>query len=191
MTRHRSFLAIGFVVVAVVIAAFVSQTWLGSLIAARMPWAERSFPEVSMVGLDERQQAVIEVLRTEFEANPAGTKYSEGVKEPWCADFVSWVMREAGAPLSNPHSGSWRIPGVYTLTDYFKSTGQFRAPGYQPKPGDVVLYSPDWRLGQHTNFVVAVSDGEITTVGGNEGGVNRGEVALDDPEIVGFGVLAR
>lgn len=125
----------------------------------------------------------------EFEANAEGTKYSEGVKEPWCADFVSWVLREAGAPLSNPHSGSWRIPGVYTLTDYFEAAGRFRDPGYRPEPGDVVLYSPDWRLGQHTNFVVAVDGDEMTTIGGNEGGISRGEVSLDDSGIVGFGAL--
>ncbi|MBB3036522.1 hypothetical protein [Hoyosella altamirensis] len=77
----------------------------------------RSFPDVEVTELDERQAAVIEVLRTEFAENPPGEKYSEGADEAWCANFVSWVMREAGMPLENPNSGWWRIPGVYTLEE--------------------------------------------------------------------------
>ena len=52
-----------------------------------------------------------------------------GVEEPWCADFVSWIMREAGLPLSNPNSGHWRIPGVYTWQEYYQSQSRFQEVG--------------------------------------------------------------
>lgn len=98
-------------------------------------------------------------------------------------------MRESGSALANPASGSWRIPGVYTPTEYYRDSGRFRGPGYQPRPGDVVLCSPGWRFRQHTNIVVVNDDGELTTIGGNEGGINVGSVKADDRGIVGFGLL--
>lgn len=69
--------------------------------------------------------------------------------EPWCADFVSWVYKEAGHPLKNPNSGSWRIPGTYTLREYYEAQGAFRPAdsGYEPQLGDVAIYedSPGFR----------------------------------------------
>ncbi|GAB4588666.1 hypothetical protein Ntsu_64980 [Nocardia sp. IFM 10818] len=105
-------------------------------------------------------------------AQNSGTKYSEGVDEPWCADFVSWVMREAGRPLANPHSGAWRIPGVYTLEEYYRGEGRFEAwdSGYRPKVGDVVMYTDASPFNQHTNIVIGSDAGTIITVGGNEFG---------------------
>ncbi|WP_306360803.1 CHAP domain-containing protein [Nocardia sp. CC227C] len=130
----------------------------------------RDFPAVEQAGLDDTQKRIVEVLRGEFARQPAGTKYAEGVEEPWCADFVSWVLREAGQPLANPNSGSWRIPGVYTLTEYYQRQGRFESPGYRPRVGDVVLYSETSPFTQHTNFVIAADGDMITTVGGNEFG---------------------
>ncbi|WP_282786350.1 MULTISPECIES: CHAP domain-containing protein [unclassified Nocardia] len=130
----------------------------------------RDFPAVEQAGLDDTQKRIVEVLRGEFARQPAGTEYSEGVEEPWCADFVSWVLREAGRPLTNPNSGSWRIPGVYTLTEYYQQQGRFESPGYRPGVGDVVLYSETSPFSQHTNFVIAADGDMITTVGGNEFG---------------------
>ncbi|WP_067817057.1 CHAP domain-containing protein [Nocardia inohanensis] len=132
----------------------------------------KSFPEVDRGGLDETQGRILDVLAAEFDAQHPGTKYSEGVDEPWCADFVSWVMREAGRPLANPNSGSWRIPGVYTLEDYYRGERRFEAATYRPKTGDVVMYSETSAFQQHTNIVIAAdaATGTITTVGGNEFG---------------------
>jgi hypothetical protein len=50
-------------------------------------------------------------VKVQFERQPPEV-FSEGTAEPWCADFVSWVMYQAGFSLDNPDSGSWRIPGV-------------------------------------------------------------------------------
>lgn len=150
-----------------------------------------SFPSVDSTGLDETQTRIVEVLRREFAAQGTGPKYAEGVDEAWCADFVSWVMREAGRPLANPTSGSWRIPGVYTLTDYYRGESRFEAPGYRAKTGDVVLYAEGSPFNQHTNIVVAAEGDTITTVGGNEFGriaIHRYRPA-DVNGLVGYGRL--
>lgn len=156
------------------------------------PWVSRRevFPSVDTAGMSPAQLRILDVLREEYAANPPGEKYSDGVSEAWCADFVSWVLDHAGEPLANPNSGSWRIPGVGTLQDYYQSVGRFAAPdGYTPQFGDVIMYAPDDRLWrQHTQFVLADSGGELTTVGGNQaGGITVTRTPADDVGIVGFG----
>lgn len=152
----------------------------------------RVFPTVSTVGLDPSRIRIIENLRRAFDENRPGTYYSEGVEEPWCADFVSTVLRDSGLPLRNPNSGTWRIPGVYTLTEYFQKAGRLKpAAAYRPQPGDVVLYTPEHpAMRQHTNFVVAVSGDEVTTIGGNqEGGISAWTYRLPETfGLAGYGI---
>ncbi|GGK47777.1 CHAP domain-containing protein [Nocardia camponoti] len=153
--------------------------------------SDQRFPAIESESLDHQQAALVEVLRREHERPGAGPKYAEGVTEPWCADFVSWTMREAGRPLANPNSGSWRIPGVYTLQEYYQSLGRFTRPdvGYRPRTGDVVLYGPGSPMGQHTNIVLRADGDEITTIGGNE--LGRVRVQTIKPaemvDLVGYG----
>lgn len=160
--------------------------------------ATEAFPAVDTTGLSSLQIRILELLRQEYEAQRPGTFYSEGVVEPWCADFVSWIMREAGAPVSNPNTGYWRIPGVYTLEEYYSGAGRFtpRPEGYVPQVGDVILYDAGSNFGEHSSFVV-ISDGErVVTVGANKRGKDpKGYVTIDtidrfsDPGIIGYGVL--
>ena len=149
------------------------------------------FPAIDRSVLDADQSALVEVLEREFADPGAGPDYAEGVVEPWCADFVSWVMREAGRPLSNPNSGSWRIPGVYTLQEYYESIGRFTpiGAGYQPRTGDVLLYGPASEFGQHTNIVFDAQGDTVTTIGGNElGKVSIHRFRLGDvTDVVGYG----
>ena len=153
---------------------------------------DRTFPDVNTTGLGPARQRIIANLRTEFAANHPGTTFSGGVEEPWCADFVSTVLHESGASLRNPNSGSWRIPGVATLTEYFRAVAALRPATYRPRPGDVVLYAPPHALGQHTNFVVGVDGDTVTTVGGNQ----RDGISVlhfrraDTVGLVGYGVPA-
>ncbi|MFC4375457.1 CHAP domain-containing protein [Nocardia halotolerans] len=153
-------------------------------------WGE-PFPALDSEYLDEQQLALVEVLRQEYDNPGDGPKYAEGVQEAWCADFVSWTMRAAGRPLANPNSGSWRIPGVYTLQEYYQSVGRFTRVdvGYRPRTGDVVLYGPDSPLGQHTNIVLKTDGDAITTIGGNEMGTIRIRtiVIADTADVVGYG----
>ncbi|MGB2718276.1 MAG: CHAP domain-containing protein, partial [Rhodococcus sp. (in: high G+C Gram-positive bacteria)] len=140
---------------AVVVLAVAGVLWLAP--SRYLPWDTEAFPEVNAGELTTDQARVVELLRTEHELQRPGTFYAEGIDEAWCADFVSWIMKEAGLPLSNPNSGSWRIPGVYTLQEYYQEQGRYEAVGdYTPSVGDVVLYDNTSWAGQHTNVIVAV-----------------------------------
>lgn len=159
------------------------------------PWNSASFPDIDTSALSPTQVLIVELLEEQHDAQHPGTFYSEGVREPWCADFVSWVMREAAVPLSNPHSGHWRIPGVYTLQEYYEQVDRFEpaGAGYRPSVGDVVMYHSTLGFGQreHTNIIVSVDGDTATTVGGNEFGKIRVHT-LDwesDGAVVGFGRL--
>ncbi|MCL2316185.1 MAG: CHAP domain-containing protein [Actinomycetia bacterium] len=151
------------------------------------------FPAVDPTGLDASHQALLTVLQQEYWAQPRGTKYSGGIDEPWCADFVSWVLHEAGFVLRNPNSGSWRIPGIFTLQEYFASVDAWHAPdGHVPVFGDVVIYgdaSTIW--GEHTQIVLSADGGDLVTLGGNQpGGITVTSYPLDTPGLglLGFGV---
>lgn len=144
----------------------------GTVVTLDRGTGEAQFPELDMSHKTEVRQRVVNIARQEFKAQSAGTKYSEGAQEAWCANFVSWVMREGGVPLTNPHSGSWRIPGTFTLLDYYRDKGVFHEAGggYAPRPGDVAIYRASPVFGDHTNIVLRYEHGVMTTVGGNENG---------------------
>ena len=131
---------------------------------------ESVFPDIDTVNLSPTRQKIISLAKTEFKAQPAGAKFSQGAEEPWCANFVSYIMKQAGAPLKNPHTGGWRIPGTFTLHDYYEANGRFKPAnfGYQPLPGDVAIYRNSPVFGDHTNIVLKNDNGVLTTVGGNE-----------------------
>ncbi|MEK8071310.1 CHAP domain-containing protein [Rhodococcoides navarretei] len=175
---------------AVVVVVAVGVLWLAP--SRYLPWDTEAFPEVNASELTDGQARVVELLRAEHEQQRPGTFYAEGVDEAWCANFVSWIMKEADMPLSNPHSGSWRIPGVYTLQEYYQEQGRFETVGdYTPSVGDVVLYDNTSWAGQHTNVIVAVDGDEAVTVGGNEAGKIRVHTLhyASDSGVVGFGRL--
>lgn len=190
-TRRRRTVA---VIAAVIAVTAVVAAGVALMLPSRyLPWDTTAFPDVDTSVLSADQARIVELLEAEHRDQRPGTFYAEGVEEPWCADFVSWVMREAGRPLSNPNSGHWRIPGVYTLQEYYQSQGRFEevGGGYVPAVGDVVLYDNSSWVGQHTNFVVAVDGDTVTTVGGNEFGRIRVHTVdwASDSAVVGFGRL--
>ncbi|MEV5652465.1 CHAP domain-containing protein [Nocardia sp. NPDC052254] len=190
--RTRWLLLTSLVVIGVLgTGAVLAMPWwqdrTGAIAGERLP----DFPAIDPAALDGNQSRVLSVLRTEYDHPGDGPKYAQGVDEPWCADFVSWVWSQAGQPLSNPNSGGWRIPGVATLQEYFESTGRFAALGsdYRPRTGDVVIYAAGSPFGQHTNIVLSADDHLLTTIGGNEQGtvrIHRYDPATV-PGIVGFG----
>lgn len=190
-------MAVGIVLISVTAGSFfmfaqptLLPRWLGSHTSLTQ---RPAFPDIDKSSLSSEQMKLISVLKTEYALNPAGTKYSDGITEPWCADFVSWVFKEAGAPLINPHSGGWRIPGTFTLREYYGSVGklQLATAGYSPKTGDIMLYDDPSPFGQHTNIVIKNDHGVITTIGGNEpGGIRIVEhTDRDDAGFIGYGVF--
>ncbi|MGV9859211.1 CHAP domain-containing protein [Gordonia sp. NPDC003425] len=130
--------------------------------------ARPRFPAVDTAGLSPVRARIVAIVHAQYDENAPGTTYSDGVEESWCADFVSTTMRKAGVPFDNPNSGSWRIPGVATLTDYLHASGRWRPPTRTPEPGDIVLYDKPSHFRQHTNIVVARHGDTVTTVGGAE-----------------------
>jgi CHAP domain len=156
------------------------------------------FPNLDVTKLSAKQIRIMEVAGQEYRKNPRSydenvLKYSDENREPWCADFVSWANREAGNEFKNPVSGGWRIPGVFTLKEYYQEQSKWHPyeDGYIPKTGDTVIYSARKSpFGDHTNIVVSL-DGKIaTTVGGNENGqIGILKFKMDEAGIAGFGEL--
>ncbi len=60
---------------------------------------ESAFPDIDTANLSPTRQKIISLAKTEFKAQPAGAKFSQGAEEAWCANFVSWIIHQAGAPL--------------------------------------------------------------------------------------------
>ncbi len=101
-------------------------------------------------------------------------KYSEDNQENWCADFTSWLYKQAGYPLRK--GSAWRVPLVDDQMAIGQKGGKFAwhtASGYTPKPGDLAI-----QKGEHVNIVTKVEGGKITLVGGNQGGTNGFSTSL-------------
>jgi CHAP domain len=185
--RRRGALVVGAVAVVVAITAVI-MCWPDSQLVAPEGTAAQQFPDIDRAGLSTGRSRVLDVLKVQFERQPPGEMFSEGAAEPWCADFVSWVMHRAGVSLRNPNSGSWRIPGVYTMQEYYASVNRLAPASSTPRPGDVMLWGPDSPMGLHANIVIAAVGATVTTVGGNEGGIRirRSEVGAD-LHLLGYG----
>ena len=158
------------------------------------------FPDIDVSAATPVQARLVELARAEYAKRPRSYDetvmvYTAGVREPWCADFISWIMREAGAPLVNPHSGGWRIPGVLTLREYYQDQNRYQPAGeYRPQLGDVAIFvgknTADPFSGQHTSLVLAVDGDTMTTIGGNERGrlrVSTQSIKAGEKGLVGFG----
>jgi CHAP domain len=79
---------------------------------------------------------------------------------PWCAYFVSWAAREAGAPLGDQGQGFGRVDDVWA---WAQRTGKAQpAAAGPPQPGDLIVWD------EHIGIVESVlPDGGIQTVEGN------------------------
>lgn len=112
--------------------------------------------------------------------------FTDGNAEPWCADFVSYVLLRAGRPFSGGASGGWRIPWVPDIEAWFRARGRWFDRSFAaPLPGDVVNFS--WG---HTGIVVAVRGTQLVTVEGNHADAVATRTVADwraDDTIVGFG----
>ena len=152
------------------------------------------FPQIPTDDLSALQQQLISFSRQEYAKHPVSydanvLTYTAGSKEPWCADYISWIYQQVDRPFTNPNSGSWRIPGVYTMQEYFQSEGRYKQAGsYVPQTGDVAIY----HRGQgHVALVLSVQNGTMTTIGGNENGhlrLNTQSYTANPDGLGGFGV---
>jgi hypothetical protein len=100
----------------------------------------------------------------EYRTATAGAENTPG---PWCAYFVSWLAREAGAPIGAGGNGTGYVP---TLQAWGKQENRFVEHGSgRANPGDIVIF--DWGgdgVPDHTGIVERVDpDGRVHTIEGN------------------------
>ena len=108
--------------------------------------------------------------------------------EAWCADFVSWVYREAGHPFSGGVDGGWRLPGVAGMHGWLVANGIWheRGGGDTPQPGDVIVFRDD----DHVGIVEAVEGSTVRSIEGNtSNAVGRRSYSdyNSNPEVRGWG----
>lgn len=144
-------------------------------------------------------QKIIDIARQEFEAGGGRNmeadnsyhKYTLGRNEAWCADFASWVLKEAGTPLSGGWAEDWQLPAVVGVKAWFEENGEWNAAGsgYTPRPGDLAIYlKGSGPYPSHVNIVVAVEGNQVTTIGGNESdGIRERTHDLNASYFTGFG----
>ena len=78
-------------------------------------------------------------------------RYTDGAPyEAWCADFVSYVYKEAGHPFTEAYDG-WDENTADTIQNY-GFTLHTAASGYIPKPGDIAYFD---YIGGHVEIVVS------------------------------------
>jgi peptidoglycan hydrolase-like protein with peptidoglycan-binding domain len=112
---------------------------------------------------------LLDAARGEIGTTESGNNRGEALKYPnhfgrgaeaWCADFVSYVTKQAGGSMNDPYCPS--------VVDQLKADGNWKGKS-NPQPGDLVLF--DWdgdREADHIGIVERVnSDGTIGTIEGN------------------------
>ncbi len=121
------------------------------------------------------------------EWNRPGTEW--GPDTPWCVCYLSWGLSKSG--LSDPP----KYANVDKMWDDFRNStiGTWQEKGETPTPGDLIFF--DWIVNgdsdpQHIGAVLKVEDGSVYTIEGNSAGIIAiRKYALDDPHILGYGIL--
>jgi uncharacterized protein (TIGR02594 family) len=144
-----------------------------------------------MVALAQQELGVSETSGTndsprirDYRSATAGAQNTPG---PWCAYFVSWLARSAGAPVGAGGNGTGYVP---TLEAWGKQEHRWFDHGTQaPQPGDIAIF--DWGgdgTPDHTGIVESVgTDGTIHTIEGNSSDrVQRRSYTASCDDIKGF-----
>lgn len=131
------------------------------------------------------------------DCGPEVNKYTDNTLEYWCADFVSWVYKQAGKPFTGGSSGGWRIAGVKAMRAWFQQNGTYtkNGPGVTPNPGDTYMTAGETHIG----IVEKVENGTVHTISGNTSvenyrngvGVGRGTYKIGSGQISGYGSLKK
>lgn len=99
------------------------------------------------------------------ESNGSYLKFTQGRVEAWCADFVTYVVKETLGSDTPAGFGSAAVSG---LRDWGKANGRYisRSQWSQVKPGDIMIQKENGA--SHTGIVTKVDpDGTIHTIEGN------------------------
>ena len=114
-------------------------------------------------------------------------RYSNGRREPWCANFVAWSFRQAGKQLPGNQRS---LASVQYMEDQMKKAGRFHRG--VPKPGDIIFFknrgNSDRGGGRHVGIVERVANGRVYTIEGNSSNaVRRRSYPLNHWRISGYG----
>jgi hypothetical protein len=129
---------------------------------------------------------------------PGVDDYTDHNPEFWCADFVSWVYKQAGTPFTGGASGGWRIPAAVGIANWMKAHGVWfdnESGSGDPKPGDAIYFSHSHSgatggANDHIGIIEKVDGDTLTTIEGNSGNaVNRNTYPgyRSNAEIIGWG----
>lgn len=105
---------------------------------------------------------------------------------PWCACFLSWAMDRCGEYLNE-------VPKFAHVDKFMNDFPRTSWKTRNPQPGDVIFF--DWiendtSYPQHVGVVLKVTDTLVCTIEGNtDNQVAVRQYALEDPHILGYGVL--
>ena len=93
-----------------------------------------------------------------------------GSAEYWCADFAMWVWANVGISIAGLNAGA----GSFVADASQNGSTVHTAKTYAPQVGDAIVYDYNGAgAADHVGLVTAVnSDGSITTVNGDFGGVS-------------------
>lgn len=105
-------------------------------------------------------------------AGPVVNIYTDNNPQAWCADFFSWVYKQAGHPFTGGASGGWRLASVQSVEDWFQKHAQWfsRTSTYVPVPGDFIHFNSnlcDCASGNHAAMVDHVEGTTLFTIEGN------------------------
>jgi len=129
--------------------------------------------------------------------------YSNGTwpaNTPWCACFVSWaanIAKQSGLLASEPPIFASCMQGRDLFKDNTEYAGYrwYESKGsYNPVPGDYVFFDlnhESWSAElDHVGVVLYCDSANIYTIEGNSNNqVSIRQYDIDDPDIVGYGVL--
>ena len=92
---------------------------------------EAAFPDIDTANLSPTRQKIISLAKTEFKAQSAGTKFSQGAEEAWCANFVSCILAAGVSrghlPCVNTTRQTTGSSLLIPATNRFPATWQFTA----------------------------------------------------------------
>ena len=115
-----------------------------------------------------------------------GAGENPSLREPWCADFVSWAWRRSGVPLGFNGLGSDYVPELVAWARLTRRWHWARD-GYRPRTGDLIVYRSNGSTRGHIGMVVKVTRGRVHTVEGNwRDQVARRTVVPWNPSVTGF-----
>lgn len=128
------------------------------------------------ITLSEYSKGVSETTKG-CNCGPDIDKYTENSPAQWCTMFASWVTNQAGSPVVDRVSRSWKISNSRLFETALQQQGTFYSKAdvisknLQPKLGDFIIFSrggDDSGLG-HVAIVVDIdeSKNEVGMISGN------------------------